>query len=164
MSDDPLNGHERPKPLSMMIQKERDPLRPMRHQVVDARGYIIAQSEEPIELLKIEMAKQHAVFDPNREVHIIDESCTVVHTEGSYWVEPQEGPPDEARVELRDKWLENVMRFLLPPGLFERRNDEASQKRIQRWFRGNKVSLEVRPDGGAVRVWRDGVVLCSWGC
>lgn len=165
MSDEPLNGHSR-KPLSMSIrpQFDKDPLRPKKHQVVNSQGFIIATSTEPIELLKLNAAKQHAVFSPNEDIVIIDESLSIVHREESYFVEPEDGPPNKERVKIRDKWMDNVMRFLLPPGLYNRKDDPAKRPRLARWFKRNKIEISMRPDGGAVRVFRDGNVICSWGC
>lgn len=160
-----INGHNG-KPLSMMIkpQFDRDPLRRKTHQVVNSQGFIVHKSEESIEMLRLNTEKQHAVFAPNDKVAIIDESGTVVHQVGSYYVEPQDGPPNEERRKLRDKWLDNVMRFLLPPKLYARKDNADDHPLLARWFRRKKIQIEMRPDGGAVRIWRDGSVLSSWGC
>lgn len=154
------------KPLSMRINPgyDRDPLKPRKFRVVDEGGFIVHTSEEPIEMLKLAAAAQHAVNRPNESLTIVDEQQTVVESFGSYYVEPSEDPPGPERLKLRDRWLDNVMRFLLPPGLYARKDDPDSGPRLAHWFRKHKIEISIRPDGGAVVVFRDGNPLTQWGC
>lgn len=146
---------------------ERDPLRKPKHRVLmkSEEGYtIMGTVEDPIELLKLEVEGQHACGMPDKDMVIVDEKSVVVAKYDSYHVTPQEGPPTEERLKVRDRWLEAVMRFLLPRGLYDEKDNPEKQERIKRWFTSKKIQIEIRPDGGAVKIWRDGVVLTSWGC
>lgn len=162
-------------PLSMRIQPgfEKDPLRPKRHHVVastDGKNFFILGEPgkqyvtDPIELLRLEVEGQHAIGMPGAAVRIMDDDRQEVARYESYAVTPEDGPPDEARIKLRDRWLEAVMKFLLPPSLYAEKENPQKKERIARWFRGRKIEIEMREDGGAVRIWRDGAVLSSWGC
>jgi len=160
---------EHPKPLSMRIepQFQRDPLKKPIHRVLmkSEAGYtIMGTAEDPIELLKLEVEGQHAVGMPNTDMLIVDENNVVEAKYDSYHVDPQDGPPTEERLKVRDRWLEAVMRFLLPPGLYADQDKPERQERIKRWFKSKKIEIQIRPDGGAVQIWRDGVVLTKWGC
>lgn len=148
-------------------QFNKDPLRPKIHRVLmkSAEGFtIMGTVEDPIELLKLEIEGQHAVGMPNEEMVIVDQDSVCVAEYHSYHVEPQAGPPTEERLKVRDRWLEAVVRFLLPPGLYNDKDNPERQERIQRWFKSKKIEIQIRPDGGAVQIWRDGVVLTKWGC
>ncbi len=160
---------ERPKPLSMRINPgfDKDPLKKPIHRVLmkSAEGYtIMGTVEDPIELLKLEVEGQHAVGLNDKDMLIVDEENTVVAKYDSFHVDPQEGPPTPERLKVRDDWLEKVMRFLLPPGLYNDQSNPDCQERIKRWLQKRKIEIQIRPDGGAVQIWRDGVVLTKWGC
>lgn len=146
-----------------------DPFRKKKHTVLaqDPNGggfFIMERSDEPIELLNIQVSGKAAINLPNSKVIIADEDHTIVSEFNPWYVEPQEGEPDENRLKLRNEWLDRIMKFLLPPHLFANQNEVRYQKYIQNWFKKHKIQIEMRPDGGAVRIWRDGEVLSSWGC
>lgn len=170
-----INGHDHStpngKPTSMMLehQFDRDPLKKKKHKVLlsddGGKNYtIMGEVDDPIELLKLEIQGQHAVGMPQTSMLIVDETSTVVADYPTYYVEPEEGAPNEARIILRDKWMDAVMRFLLPFALYKDKDKPNRQHRLQKWFKQHKIEVEMRPDGGAVRIWRDGEILTKWGC
>lgn len=158
----------------------RDPLAPKQHRILATDGvpdqngnvgyYLVGQSAEPLEMLKLNVGMVHALNHKdfcgvhNASLKIINENAEEVASFDSYAVEPEEGPPNEQRVALRNRWMEHVMRWLLPASLYLSKDDPAKEKLLKRWFRRKKIAIEMRPDGGAVRVLRDGQVLSEWGC
>lgn len=162
-----ING----KPLSMRINPgyDRDPLRPKKHQIVASQDggktfTILGDTTEPLELLKIQVEGQHAVGMSETDMMIVDEDKTIVAKYECLHVDPQEGPPTEERLKVRDQWLDGVMKFLLPFRLYEKRNDVDYQPVLKRWFRVKRIAISMRPDGGAVIVYRGGDILTKWGC
>lgn len=125
---------------------------------------ILSETTQPIELLKIELEGQHAIGMAQVEMLIVDEERTVVAKYECLHVDPQEGPPTPERVKVRDQWLDAVMKFLLPLRLYEKRQEERYQPVLRRWFRRKRIEVSVRPDGGAVIVYRGGEILTKWGC
>lgn len=163
------------QPLSMRIEPgyDRDPLKPKRHHVVastDGKNFFVLGEPgqqfvtDPIELLKIEVEGQHAVAMQNAEVRIMNDDRQEVARFESYAVEPEDGAPSPERLKIRDRWLESIMRFLLPLSLYQAKDDPKKAKVLQRWFKKKRIAIEMRPDGGAVRVYRNGEVLTQWGC
>ena len=161
------NGHS---PLSMRISPgyDKDPLRRPKHRVLTSEDgvnfTIMGSTDEPLELLKLSVEGQHALGFKDATVKIVAEDHTVVADYPSYHAPAEEGPPSEARLRLRDRWLEAVMRFLLPARLYEVKGQPEKAKVLARWFKKHRIAIELRPDGGAVRIYRNGDVLSEWGC
>lgn len=164
------------QPLSMRIQPgwEKDPLKPKTHHVIAStdggRSFFVLGTPgqqhvtDPIELLKIEVGGQHALGMSDAEVRIMDENRQEVARFESYHVEPQDGPPTPERIRIRDRWLEAIMRFLLPPSIYAMKDDPGKKKILAHWFKKHRIAIEMRPDGGAVRIYRNGDILSEWGC
>lgn len=163
------------KPLSMTIQPgwDKDPLRPKAHHVVastDGVNFFVLGKPghqfvtDPIELLKLEVSGQHAVGMADAEVRIMDENREEVARFEPYTVPPEEGPPSAERLKVRDRWLDAIFKFLLPPSLYAVKDDPTKQRALKRWFKRKAIEVQMRPDGGAVRIWREGSVMTEWGC
>lgn len=175
MISHPTNNNDH-TPLSMKINPgfDRDPLKPKTHHVVVSNDggksfFVLGKPgqqfiTDAIELLKIEVGGQHALGMPGAEVRIMNEDREEVARFESYHVEPQEGPPSDERLKIRDRWLDAIMQFLLPPSLYALKDDPKKKDRLARWFRSHKIEISMRPDGGAVCIYREGNLLSSWGC
>lgn len=160
-----------PQKNSMKIDREydKDPLRPKTYNVLveTAPGEFqkIGDTAEPIEMLRLNVEKNHCFGLKQTKMVIVDESRTVVAEYPSFYPPHIHGlaPDDPIRTEFRDKWLDAMMKFLLPPELFERSSEPEAKAEIEQSLAESKVVVMVRDDGGAVKIFRDGVILSEWG-
>lgn len=156
---------------SMRIgQRKRDPLAPKKHRVVvrDGDGYsIVGETEEPLELYSLQMQAKHAIAWQNQEMAILDEDNTMVRKWEDYrpavWQEPNE-PISEVNKSVRDRWILNIVQWLLPPSLSEKIGQPEAQEEIQNTLKEMKVEMAVSPTGCGVLMYRDEEVFAAWKC
>lgn len=155
--------------MKILPDYDKDPLRPKTHTVIVQVGpedfLKIGDTAEPLEMLKLSVEKNHCFGMKQDKAIILDESRTVVAEYPSFYPPHIHGmaPDDPIRTEFRDKWLDAMMKFLLPTELFERSSDPDARPEIEQSLADSKVVVMVRDDGGAVKIFRDGVVLSEWG-
>lgn len=150
------------------FDKAHDPLRPKSHQVLASNDgihfTILGKADDPIELLKLEVERNHAVGFSDAVVRIVNEEGETVADFASYTPPPiVDGVVTPERIAARDRWMDAIMRWLLPARLYAHRNDPEQANKLQRWLRRKKIQRSIREDGGAARIFRNGQLLAEWG-
>lgn len=150
--------------------KERDPLAPMRYRVMikEGDGYAMAEdSHEPIELLRLKIAAKHAIAWQSENVLIIDEDDKIVHGYSDYkpevWQEPDE-PISPSNAAIRDRWILNIIQFLLPFSLAQKIGDPDAQDEIKNMLTQMNIEIAVSPTGCGVLMSRVGTNFAAWAC
>lgn len=148
----------------------KDPLDKPKHRVVvkDGDGYtIVAQTEEPLELYALQMQAQHAILYQNQEMAILDDEHKMVRKWGDYkpaaYQEPSE-PISEVNRKIRDRWVLNIIQFLLPFSMAEKIGQPEAQQEIAEMLKEMGVEIAVSPTGCGVLMYRDSEPFAAWRC
>jgi hypothetical protein len=171
---EPPNSHSTgEKPHSFKIDRgfNADVLRKKIHRVLvetePGKWQILGDtSSTPIELLKLEVARDQAIGLQKHNVMIVDETNTAVAAFHNYVPKPQlSGDPiSEENAAIRDKWILAMIRWLLPHELQDAVDDPVSRAKIKSHLDHCGVDIAMRPDGCAVIVFRERKELASWCC
>lgn len=148
----------------------RDPLARKKHQIAvsadGGRSYqILGTTDEPLEMVKLQIAAEHAIGMQDLDVTIVDAGTREIEESYSNYVPPprnMDEPPTDEWLAVRDRWLDAIMKWLLPTKLYAHRNDAKYRRRLGRWFRRNGIEIAIH-ENGAVRVFRGGSVLSEFG-
>lgn len=147
---------------------DKDPLAKPQHQVVSSLDgvhfTIIGTVDDPIELLRIEVEKNQLVGMKDCDVLIVNQKSGAVEERfDSYRTPPRnpDEPPTLEWLEIRDRWMDRVFKFLLPTRLYETRGDQKTQRVIRRWMRKHKIEISAH-ENGAVQIWRGGEILTAF--
>lgn len=164
------NGHNA---LRMAITPEfdRDPLRPKRYHVIvqlaDGSFQNLSKTpvQEPIELLRLDVNKNHVVGIQDRDMLITDaDTGEIVEKFEGYMPEPQDAsePITPHNAEVRDRWISKMFLWLLPPELLEVDDTTENQEKIREHLTSMGVEMSISPGGTQVVFLRDGGVLAIW--
>lgn len=150
---------------------DADPLRPKEHTVLmetePGKFTIVSEkSTEPIELLSLLVGRNHCVNLQQDNLVIVDEEGTIEERFENYTPKPQpEGEditPDN--LAIRTRWIENMMRFMVPHSLWQKRESVEAQDDIKNFLHNHGVEVAIRPDGCQAIVYREGLPLATWSC
>ena len=148
----------------------KDPLAKPKHRVVvkDGDGYsIVAETEDPVELFALEMQAKHAILWQNQEMAIVNSDHEMVRKWEDYkpaaYQEPSE-PINDANRKIRDRWILNIIQFLLPFSLAEKIGQPEAQEEIQNTLKEMNVEIAVSPTGCGVLMYRCGESFAAWRC
>lgn len=155
-------------PHSMKISPgyERDPLAPKEYQVLvetePGKFTILGNTATPLELLQIEVGKDHAVGLKYHNMMIVEKGGKVQASFHHYKPEPQEEGEEisKANIETRDRWIDSIMKWLLPPSLWPITPE--NREEAQTCMKEAKVQLSIKPDGSQVVIFRDDAPLANW--
>lgn len=168
-SDREINGQMH-QSLRVLPQK-RDPLAPKKHNICietePGKYSIVGQSEEPIEMLKLQYQAKHAIAFADMSMAIVDEDQKMVQHWSDYkpaaWQEPSENIND-ANKSVRDRWVLNIIQFLLPFSLSQKIGQPEAQEEIQGALKEAGVEIAVSPTGCGVVMYRDNEAFAAWSC
>lgn len=167
-SDREINGHMHQS--LRVLPQQRDPLAKKKHRVLmkDGEGYsIIKTTEEPIELFTLEMQAMHAISWQDKELAIIDDEDRLTHKFEDYkpaaWQEP-DTPISDANKAVRDRWVLNIIQWLLPHELSLKIGQPGAQEEIQNTLKETGVQIAVSPTGCGVVMYREGQSFAAWRC
>lgn len=121
--------------------------------------------EDPIELLRMEVNKNHVVGFSDVEALIVDaETAEVIEKFESYAPEPQgaDEPITPHNAEIRDRWIGNMFKWLLPSELLALDDTPESQAKVLEFLTSIGVTFSQSPGGTQVVFMRDGTVLAGW--
>lgn len=169
---EPPNSSFRGKVASMKVDRgfDSDPLKPKKHYVLNevspGQWEIIGNTGDPIEMLRLEVARDHAVGLQAKNLVIIDEERTIQDSFHNYIPVPQpEGEPiGEENIKIRDRWISSILKFVLPRDLHEFILHPEFRIQIQEELTLKAMAMSVRPDGRAVIIFREDKPLASWAC
>lgn len=167
-SDREINGQMH-QSLRVLPQK-RDPLAPKKHKVLikDGDGYsIIKTTEEPIEMFSIQMQAMHAITWADKELAIIDEDDKLTHKFQDYkpaaWQEP-DTEISAANKLVRDRWMLNIMQWLIPYEMAQKIGAPESQEEIRKTLKDMEIEVAVSPTGCGVVIYRSDAAFAAWRC
>lgn len=149
---------------------DKDPLRPKTHRVLmesptePGKWMVVSVSQEPIEMLRLIVARDHAIGMQSCNIVIVDEGQTVEERLENYVAIPQDKdePITPENQKTRDRWIANVIRWLLPSSLWNASNTEENQLAVKQCLDEQKVELAINPMGTQVLLMRDGATLTAW--
>lgn len=109
----------------------------------------------------------HAVTWQNQEVIIVDDEDKMVRHWDDYkpaaWQEPNT-PITPENKEVRDRWMLNIIQWLLPPSLAEKIGNPEAQEEIQKTMAEMQVEVAVSPTGCGVVLYRNHEPFAAWTC
>jgi len=168
-SDREINGNMH-KSLRVLPQ-QRDPLAPKKHNIVietePGKYSIVGQSEEPLGLLKLQYQAKHAIAFQDVKMAIVDQDNTIEQHWDDYkpakWQEPNTPITPENKV-VRDRWVLNIIQWLLPTSLAEKIGQPEAQEEIQKTLKEMEVEMAVSPTGCGVVMYRHHESFAAWKC
>lgn len=127
---------------------------------------IIGDTGQPLELLQLDVAKDHAIGMQSANMMIVDEAGSVATKYENYTPLPQEPgePISEENAKIRDRWLKSIILWLIPRSLAESYETEEAQEEIRKALIEVKAEIAIRPDGCVAIIYRDGEPLARWCC
>jgi hypothetical protein len=159
------NGHT---PMTVDPGYDKDPLRPKQHQVLletaPGQWTIVAKSTEPIEMLGLVVARDHAIAMQRNNMMIVGENRVVEAAFENYIPKPQDKDADispENKI-IRDRFVKSIITWLLPRELANAEPTPESQEAIKACMAGQKIELAINPQGTQVLFYRDGEILTAW--
>lgn len=169
---EPPNSSFRGKTPSMKVSKgfNDDPLRPKKHYVtVEAepgKWMIVGNSAEPLEMLRLAVARDHAIGMQGDNMMIVGEDQVVEDSFHNYIPVPQQEGEEigEENAQIRNRWISSILKFVLPRELHDFIFDDAHREEIQSELLAKQMAMSLRPDGRAVIIFREDKPLASWAC
>jgi hypothetical protein len=168
-SDRELNGNVH---QSMRIgQRQRDPLAPKKHHIVietePGKYSVIGESTEPLEMLRLQYQARHAISHQDVKMAIVDEDQVIEQHWSDYKpaaFQDPETPITPENQTVRDRWILNIIQWLLPASLSEKIGQPDAQEEIQNTLTVMNVEIAVSPTGCGVLLYRDGESFAAWKC
>lgn len=146
-----------------------DPLAPKKHRILleqePDQWFIVATSEEPIEMLRLMVARDHAIGMQQKNMMIFDEKEQKgVERFENYIPKPQDrnAPISPENQKVRDRWIGNIMKWLLDRELWDAPDTPETQAKIKASLEEQHVEISVNPNGTEVLFLRDGGTLAAW--
>lgn len=170
----PPNSHHQPGKNGerMTVDRgfNRDPLAPKKHyvtvEVEPGQWQIIGNTNDPIEMLRLEVAKDHAIGLQSKNMLIVGDDQVVEDSFHNYIPVPQpEGESiGEENTKIRDRWIASIVKWLIPRDLTDCCDNDIFREEIAAALVEAKAEISVRPDGRAAIIFRDGATLATWAC
>lgn len=175
------NGHRRFEPPNshsieggprMTLAKPKAPpaLRPGMHRVLaevaPGEWQIVGDTGQDIELLKIDVAKDHAIGCQQANMMIVDEENKPVTKFENFKPLPQvaDSPISPENQRIRDRWVASIINWLIPSELRAASATPENQQKIRDALKELKVELSISGLGTEAIILRDGQVLSAWYC
>lgn len=170
---EPPNSHSTGPVQRLTVDRgfNADPLKPKMHRVlvrVDGDKWQILgdTASTPIELLRAEVARDHAISMQGQDVMIVDEQNVAVEAFHNYKPVPQDaiGDISEENARIRERWLQSLILWAIPREIAEAPASPETMEKIREALIEAKMEVAIRPDGRAAVVYRNGEVLATWKC
>lgn len=154
-----------------VLPQQRDPLAPKKHNIVietePGKYSIVGQSEEPLEMLRLQYQAQHAIIWKDCKMAIVDQDNVIEQHWDDYkpatWQEPDTLiTPENAKI--RSRWVLNIVQWLLPVSLSEKIGQPEAQEEIQTALREMAIEISISPTGCGVVFFRNSEPFASWKC
>jgi len=152
-------------------ERKRDPLAPKKHNIVietePGKYSIIGQSEEPLEMLRLQYQARHAIAHQDVKMAIVDEDSVIEQHWDDYRPAAFQDPDTPITPEnqaVRDRWVQNIIQWLLPPTIAAKLGQPGANEEAQKALAEMKVEISVSPTGCGVLMFRDGEPFAAWCC
>ncbi len=162
----PPNGH---KPFHIDRGFDETVLDPKKKRILmetsPGAWTIIATSEEPIEMLRLTVARDHALTMQQHNLMLWDEKGAVCEERFENYIpkeQDKDAPISPENEAIRNRFMGSILRWLLPTELWSAEDTPENQAAIQAALEEQNVEMSISPNGTEVAFYRDGALLTAW--